>query len=106
MDQESNQSSGITYVFPAMQPPIELESVKPTPSRGWPGVGLKGHVRSASHGGVSLQNPALQPHHQTPAAPSVALGFLEAATEYNKAERASQDVTATSSPPKMPYTGD
>lgn len=101
MDQQ--KLSGTTYVFPdQMQPPIELENVKPTPSRGWPGVGLKGHVRSASHGGVSLQNPAFQPHHQLQPAPipSSAIGLLEAAEKVTKDEAA-----ATSSPPKLPYTG-
>lgn len=101
MDQQ--KLSGTTYVFPdQMQPPIELENVKPTPSRGWPGVGLKGHVRSASHGGVSLQNPAFQPHHQHQPAPipSSAIGLLEAAEKVTKDETA-----ATSSPPKLPYTG-
>lgn len=87
---------GTTYVFPdQMQPAIEMESVKPTP-RGW-GVGSKGHVRSASHGGVSLFNPAVQPHqHQ----PSAAIGFLEEATAgLGKTDRASENVVSSASPP-------
>lgn len=99
------QSSGTTYVFPnQMQPPIELETVNPLPkqSRGWP-AGVKGHVRSASHGGVSLQNPTLHPQ---PPAPSPAIGLLEAASGLNNGERASQDISgATATLQKLPYTG-
>lgn len=86
-----------------MQPPIELETVNPLPqqSRGWPGGG-KGHVRSASHGGVSLLNPTLHPQ---PSVPSPAIGLLEAASGLSKGERASQDVSATTTVPKLPYAG-
>ncbi len=98
------KSLGTTYVFPnEMQPPIELETVNPlpTPSRGWPG-GIKGHVRSASHGGVSLLNPTLHPQ---PSAPSPAIGLLEAASGISKVERSSQDVVSAAAAPKLPYTG-
>ncbi|XP_045030963.1 phospholipid-transporting ATPase VD isoform X1 [Daphnia magna] len=98
-------SLGTTYIFPnVMQPPIELETVNPLPSRGWPG-GVKGHVRSASHGviGVSLLNPTLHPQ---PSSPSPAIGLLEAASGLSKAERSSQDVSSTNPTVlKLPYTG-
>jgi hypothetical protein len=98
-------SPGTTYIFPdVMQPPIELETVNPLPSRGWPG-GVKGHVRSASHGviGVSLLNPTLHPQ---PSSPSPAIGLLEAASGLSKGERSSQDVSsANPTVLKLPYTG-
>ena len=99
------QSLGTTYVFPnELQSPIELETVNPlpTPSRGWPG-GIKGHVRSASHGGVSLLNPSLHPQPSTPS--HAAIGLLEAASGLSKVERSSQDVVSATAAPKLPYTG-
>ena len=101
-----------TYVFPstadnqdrAMQSPaIELENVCPItpPLKAFPPHIAKGHVRSASHGGVSfLHHPAAVP---SPVA-SAAIGLLEDANSIAKG--ASQDVNSTTTAqPKPPFAG-
>ena len=106
-------SSGTTYIHPnQMQPAIELNHVNPLPGAsrdtvgsGWPAVSRQGHVRSASHGGVSLLNPTFQ-RQQIPSPPSqtaVAVGFLEVAGRI-KTERASHD-SLGSTQPKAPPSG-
>jgi len=93
---------GTTYIFPdQMQPPAEREN-NPASAGGLavPNSSRR-HVRSASHGGVSLLNPVIQCQ---PAGPAAAIGLLEAATGQTKTERSSQDpIGATTLKP--PYTG-
>jgi len=95
---------GTTYVFPdQMQPPAATENT-PAPSGGL-GVpaSSRRHVRSASHGGVSLLNPVIQCQ---PAGPAAAIGLLEAAAGQAKAERSSQDPIGTPlTTLKPPYIG-
>ena len=88
-----------------MHQPIELGSVPAAPvtnrdSKLRSAVG-RGHVRSVSHGGVSLLNPTLQPKS---VAPSPAIGFLEAASAARN-ERSSHDSIAVPSQPKLPQAG-
>ena len=93
---------GTTYIFPdQMQPPSERENI-PASTEGLaiPNTGRR-HVRSASHGGVSLLNPVIQCQ---PTGPAAAIGLLEAATGQAKTERSSQDPIGTTSL-KPPYTG-
>lgn len=81
-----------------MQPPIELENVA-QPIKPFPPHVARGHVRSASHGGVSfLHHPAAVP---SPVA-SAAIGLLEDANSIAKG--ASQDVSTAQ--PKPPFAGE
>lgn len=94
------EASGITYIFPnQMQPAIELENVRPLPSgHDWRGAG-RGHVRSASHGGVSLFNPMA---HGPPPPASAAINLLEAARGLTEENVSSQDTSTVTTAPKPP----
>lgn len=94
------EASGTTYVFPnQMQPAIELENVRPMPLASDSRGAGRGHVRSVSHGGVSLLNPML---HCPPPSTSAAINLLEAARGLNNESVDSHDTTTPTPVPKPP----